>query len=64
MPLAYLAAILVAGLSWRVPLGRMWAATAEGVIIAGMLLYIIFGALLLFLCHEAFGSRGGHPRCF
>ncbi len=48
MPVAYLATVLVAGLFWRVPLGRMYAATAEGVAIAGMLLYIIFGALLLF----------------
>jgi len=48
MPTAYLAAVLAAGLFWRVPLGRMYAATAEGVFIAGTLLYIIFGALLLF----------------
>lgn len=48
MPAAYLAALLAAGLFWRVPLGRMYAATVEGVFIAATLLYIIFGALLLF----------------
>ncbi|WP_347242660.1 L-lactate permease [Thermogutta sp.] len=47
MPLCYLTTLLIGLLYWQMTWSRILAATVEGLIIAVMLLYIIFGALLL-----------------
>ena len=47
MPLAYAITVLVALVVWRVPPAQVAAASVKGSIIAGELLYIIFGAILL-----------------
>lgn len=47
MPLAYFMTAFLAILYWQVPCVRAAAASLQGLIIAGELLYIIFGALLL-----------------
>jgi lactate permease len=47
MPVGYLMTVLLALLYWRVSPGRVLAASAEGLVIAAQLLYIVFGALLL-----------------
>jgi lactate permease len=47
MPVCYLATMAVGLLYWQMTWSRVLAATVEGLVIAVMLLYIIFGALLL-----------------
>lgn len=47
MPLAYGTAAALALLVWRVPAAKVLAATVNGLWIAGSLIYIIFGAILL-----------------
>lgn len=47
MPIAYVVAAALAYLVWRVPLPQILAATVNGLIVAGTLIYIIFGAILL-----------------
>lgn len=47
MPVGLLLTALVGGFYWKVPPVRMAAAGVQGLLIAGELLYIIFGALLL-----------------
>ena len=47
MPVAFVLTVLLALLYWRVPALRIAAATLEGLVIAGTLLYIVWGALLL-----------------
>lgn len=47
MPVCYLATMAVGLLYWQMTWSRILAATVEGLVIAVMLLYIIFGALLL-----------------
>ncbi|MGN1402347.1 MAG: L-lactate permease [Bacillus sp. (in: firmicutes)] len=47
MPLSYLVAIGLALFVWKVPGANVAAASANGLIVAGTLLYIIFGAILL-----------------
>lgn len=47
MPLSYLTVVLVAILYWKVPGMQILAASIKGVVITFMLLYIIFGAILL-----------------
>lgn len=47
MPVGYLVAVTVAWLSWDMAPTTVAAASVEGLFIAGTLLYIIFGALLL-----------------
>ena len=47
MPLAYVLTALLAYFYWQVSTVRMAAASAKGLLIAGELLYIVFGALLL-----------------
>jgi lactate permease len=47
MPISYLTVLLLAVLAWRVPLFQVAAATINGLVVAGTLLYIIFGAILL-----------------
>jgi lactate permease len=47
MPLSYIVAALLALFVWRVPAVQVAAASVNGLIVAGTLLYIIFGAILL-----------------
>ena len=47
MPLSYIMAVALALLVWRVPGVQVAAASVNGLIVAGTLLYIIFGAILL-----------------
>ncbi len=47
MPLSYLTAVVLALVVWRVPGAQVAAASVKGLIVAGTLLYIIFGAILL-----------------
>ena len=47
MPLSYIVAVALALFVWRVPTIQVAAATVNGLIVAGTLLYIIFGAILL-----------------
>lgn len=47
MPISYLVAILLALFVWKVPGANVAAASVNGLVVAGTLLYIIFGAILL-----------------
>jgi lactate permease len=47
MPVAFLLTAVLACFYWRVSLVRIGAASLEGLVIAGTLLYIVWGALLL-----------------
>ena len=47
MPLSYIVAVALALLVWRVPGVQVAAASVKGLVVAGTLLYIIFGAILL-----------------
>jgi len=47
MPVGYVLTALLAFFYWQVPAVRIAAASLQGLIIAGELLYIVFGALLL-----------------
>ena len=47
MPVAWILTVLIAVFLWKVPFVRVAAATVKGWIICAMLLYIIFGAILL-----------------
>lgn len=47
MPLSYLTAVIIAWATWQMQPVALAAATLEGLIVAGTLLYIVFGALLL-----------------
>ncbi len=47
MPLAYVVAAGMAVFIWQVPGAKVLAATVNGLIVAGTLIYIIFGAILL-----------------
>ncbi len=47
MPLAYVAAVLVALFVWRLDLNQVAAASVKGLVVTSTLLYIIFGAILL-----------------
>ncbi len=47
MPLAYFVTLVIAVYYWKMPANYIAAASVEGLVIAGNLLYIIFGALLL-----------------
>ncbi len=47
MPLSYFTALLLALFVWKVPGAQIGAATVNGIITAGTLLYIIFGSILL-----------------
>ncbi len=48
MPIAWVAAVGVAGLAWGSPPRWLLAATIDGILIATQILFIIFGALVLF----------------
>lgn len=47
MPLSYIVAVLLAAFVWKVEGWQIAAATVKGLVIAGTLIYIIFGAILL-----------------
>jgi lactate permease len=47
MPISYLVAAALAVAVWQVSVGKVAAATVNGLIVAATLLYIIFGAILL-----------------
>lgn len=47
MPVAYALAACLSVFVWRVPVHHVAAATLNGIIVTGVLLYIIFGAILL-----------------
>ncbi len=47
MPLSFITAVVLALFVWKIPGAQVGAATINGVITAGTLLYIIFGAILL-----------------
>lgn len=47
MPICYFVAVALALFVWKVPGVRVVAASVNGLVIAGTLLYIIFGAILL-----------------
>lgn len=56
MPIGYALTVLVALVYWRVPVERVVAASFEGLAIAGMLLYIVFGALALLFALKHSGA--------
>lgn len=56
MPISYLVAALLALVIWQVPALRVLAASVKGLIIAGELLFIIFGAILLLNTLEESGG--------
>ena len=47
MPIAYIVAAALALFVWQLPIPKILAASVNGLIIAGTLIYIIFGAILL-----------------
>jgi lactate permease len=47
MPVAYAATVVLGWLYWEIPLRYLGAASLQGLVIAGELLYIVWGALLL-----------------
>lgn len=47
MPIAYIVAAVLAFFVWQVPVNKVFAATVNGLWVAGTLIYIIFGAILL-----------------
>ncbi|WP_101842745.1 L-lactate permease [Halobacillus sp. Marseille-P3879] len=47
MPISYIVAVLLALFVWQVPGATVAAASINGLVVAGTLLYIIFGAILL-----------------
>lgn len=47
MPIAYIVSVLLALLIWQVSAPQVMAASINGLIVAGSLIYIIFGAILL-----------------
>lgn len=47
MPIAYLVAAGLALFIWQIPTSKILAASLNGLIVAGTLIYIIFGAILL-----------------
>lgn len=47
MPISYIVAVLLALFVWKVPGAVVAAASVNGLVVAGTLLYIIFGAILL-----------------
>ena len=47
MPIAYVVAAALALFVWQLPIPKILAASVNGLIIAGTLIYIIFGAILL-----------------
>jgi len=64
MPAAYLAAVVVALLAWRMTVARIAAASIQGLFLTFDLLFIIFGALLLLHTLERSGGVAAIRRSF
>ena len=64
MPLAYLAAVLEAGLLWKMQPGRIAAGTVLGFLSALEILLIIFGAILLMNVLKLSGAMASINRLF
>lgn len=64
MPICYLTAAILAVLVWGVPSLQLAAATVKGLIIAGELLFIVFGAVLLLNTLEQSGGLATIRRSF
>ncbi|GIW97420.1 MAG: lactate permease [Pirellulaceae bacterium] len=47
MPLSYLSVVVLAAFVWQIPITQIMAASVKGLVTAGELLYIVFGAILL-----------------
>ena len=56
MPICYFVAVGLALFVWKVPGARVAAASVNGLVIAGKLLFIIFGAILLLNTLQASGG--------
>jgi lactate permease len=56
MPITYLVAVVLAYFVWQLPSVQIAAASVRGLIIAGELLYIVFGAILLLNTLEESGG--------
>jgi len=56
MPICYIVAVLLALFIWQVPFVRVMAASANGLIDAIELIFIIFGAILLLNTLEESGA--------
>lgn len=56
MPAVYGTALLVAGLAWQIPVAPMAAASLQGLVLAGEILLIVFGAILLLNVLERSGA--------
>ena len=56
MPICYATATCLAAFVWKIPIPHVSAASLKGLIIAGELLYIIFGAILLLNTLEQSGA--------
>ncbi|AHY47549.1 lctP: transporter, lactate permease (LctP) family [Rubrobacter radiotolerans] len=56
MPVGYVVVVLIALFVWQMDLVNIAAATVQGLLIAGTLLYIVFGALLLLATLTASGA--------
>jgi len=64
MPAAYVAAVVVALLAWRMTAARIAAASIQGLFLTFDLLFIIFGALLLLHTLERSGGVAAIRRSF
>ncbi len=64
MPICYLTAVMLAVLIWGIPSVQLAAATVKGLIIAGELLFIVFGAVLLLNTLEQSGGLASIRRSF
>jgi len=64
MPLAYMAAVVVAVAAWRMSATRIVAASIQGLFLTFDLLFIIFGALLLLHTLEQSGGVAALRRSF
>ena len=64
LPLAYFLTVAIALFVWEVQLPVVFAATAQGVLLATSLLYIVFGALLLLATLTSSGAVASIRRQF
>ena len=64
LPISYLVAAVLALFVWHVPAVQVAAASVSGLIIAGELLFIIFGAILLLNTLEQSGALNQIRRSF
>lgn len=64
MPLVYVSAVAIALSAWEVEANRVAAASVEGLVLAGEILLIIFGAILLLNTLEQSGAVSAIRRSF